>query len=307
MRFKSAYLCGSGGTELINLLWPVLAWYGHTNKSFSEDISSAANSEEEEGIPEEEGRVSGSHFKSALGTKAKVIEWCSKAVAKVAKMKKSAEAEDAVSPSLYKDPPLDPISNGLSIDGIAKGKRPASPSNSQRATVDPCFSLETIILPHIDAHTSLSQSSQILHLSYEFSPRVTKDGEFILHSAYTFTSPTRSPNLLSQIEASGYQFCPHISTAGKMRRKGPPRTLISEIGTRVYEDRCEFCWAEYEVEVGCTKFGVRRPVKVTFQFWHSLGDEEVWNTKRNGVSDEDDDEGAGVGKRGIRARWKSAL
>lgn len=159
----------------------------------------------------------------------------------------------------------------------------------------------------IDKDVDAVSSLRVVDLTHEFSPRVAPSGEFILHATYTFTSPTKSSQLLSEIQALKYNFCPHITTEHKTRRKQPPRPLISELGsTRIYKDCCEFCWTEFEVEVQWPVVGMRFANKVIFRFWHLLGDGEgdvIWNAAK-GV---EIDGRAAFEKTGIRRRWENVV
>jgi hypothetical protein len=177
----------------------------------------------------------------------------------------------------------------------------AQPSSSSSAPP------QTLTLPCIVDNDS--SSSQVLDLSYHFSPRVTLHGEFILNATYTFTSPTKSSQLLSQIQALNFRFCPHLSTSGKIRRGKSPRPLISEIGTAFYNDCCEFCYTEFELEVQYTVIGVQKADKVVFRFWYSLGNGEdvgrdvIWQTAKG---NEVDGSLTKFERRGIKQRWDAA-
>jgi hypothetical protein len=182
---------------------------------------------------------------------------------------------------------------------VATSKRVVIAQASSSSASD----LSITSLPHILASTSTC--SQVLDLSYDMAPRVTTSGEFILHATYIFTSPTKSSQLPFQIQASNYHFCPHISTFSKTRCDKPPRPLISEIGTTVYEDRCEFCWTEFEVEVRYAVVGIQKATKVIFRFWHSLRDgeaDDIWKAAQGNGGDRRAD----FEVKGTRQRWETA-
>lgn len=166
--------------------------------------------------------------------------------------------------------------------------------------------------PHVevdeDALTIDTDANAVsVDLAYEFSPRLTSPGEFILHATYTFTSPTISSQLLAEIQALKFDFCPHITTESKTRRGQLHRSLFSEIRPMlIYQDCCEFCWTDFRVEVQYPVVGVGPANKVIFCFWHSLsnGDEDViWHA----VKDIDMYGRAAFARSGIRRRWENAV
>jgi hypothetical protein len=227
-----------------------------------------------------------------------------------------AQTKSIIQPTPCNDPLADVDAYDFTIEteAISKGIAAVAggkPSSSQTFISQPSSSSaalpQTATLPCIVANNPLS--SQVLDLSYDFSPRVTLDGEFILYATYTFASLTQSSRLLSHIQASNFRFCPHISTSGKKRRGKPPRPLISEVGTTAYQDSCEFCYTEFEVEVQYAVVGVRKAYKVFFRFWHSLGSGKevardiIWQAANGSEIDGSLTE---FEKKGVRRRWDIA-